>query len=100
MARVSDSEGGCRPLQSPCRLTSLHMTRRPSVFPASSQLPCPWSNPSRQSPRSHSTLPFASRESLSLSRSTPPLALPPSLFLVSRLSLFSLHDPLLSFLLS
>src|SRR5437016_13225169 len=100
MARVSDSEGGCRPLQSPCRLTSLHMTRRPSVFPVSSQLPWPCSNPPRQSPRPHSTRLFPSRGSLSLSRATPPPALPTSLFPVARICLLPLHRPLPSRLLS
>src|SRR5260370_15846193 len=72
------------------------MTRTPSVFPASSRPLPPSSSPANQSPRSHSTLPSASLESLSWSQSTPRQALPIPPSLVSRPSPSSLHRPLLS----
>src|SRR6266446_803036 len=76
MARVSDSAAGCTPLQSPRPPEALHTTRMLLLFPAFSPRPPLSSNPSRQSPQSHSTPLSAFPELLSVWRSTPRLAPP------------------------
>src|SRR5882757_335895 len=79
-AHVNDLATGCRPLQSPCPPATLRTSHRLLQFLVPLPRPPLSSNPGKRSPQFRSARPFAFRESLCVSQSTPRPARPTSLF--------------------